>query len=123
MEASDGSWRILGFTLRHFIFDWHVGVGESRSVGAALRGALAAREGPGAGYVSGAVVLSRLRDSDGRREPGNETKNGCRINWPGLRVDHGSVGRGYSRLPEAGFLGRCRCSRFPDSEHPILVVL
>ena len=44
----------------------------------ALRGAFAARQSPGPGYVSGTVVFYRMRDCDGRREFGDEAQAGQR---------------------------------------------
>ncbi len=60
-----GFWGLLCGTL---CFGQHVGLGKDRSKRPPLRCALPRCQGPGARHVSGAVVVSNMRDCDRRGE-------------------------------------------------------
>ena len=120
-KRATGAGRVLGIAVRNAFFDRHVGMGQTRSHGAALCGALAARQGPRPGYVSGALVVHRLRDRDRGGEYGDETDAGQRIDGSGLRRDRNSFDRGCSAVREAAFLGGCGGGRVLCAEHYFLV--
>src|SRR5208337_5021808 len=64
---------------------------------------------------------SDLCRGHGRGQPCHEAQAGCRIDWPGLRLDRNSTGGACFGFPAAGFLGggcgHCVC----DFEHRFLV--
>src|SRR5208337_4261782 len=62
VEARSTERRILGSAGGHVVVDWHVGLGEGRSDGVALRGAFAECEGHGGKHVSRPVVVGGVRD-------------------------------------------------------------
>ena len=60
LEAGDRRRRILGLVVRDAFVNRNVGVGEARSHGVTLCGALTARQGSGSRYVPGTMVLDHL---------------------------------------------------------------
>ena len=83
-KRATGRGRLLGIAARHCVVDQHVGVGENRSDGVAVRRALAARQSARARYVPGAVVILRLRHRDCRGQLRHAAENRRRTEWPGL---------------------------------------
>src|ERR1039457_2735973 len=68
-----GTALVLGMAVRYAFFDQYVDLGKTRSFRAALCGALALRQRPCPGYVSGTLVLCSLRHRDRSGESGDET--------------------------------------------------
>ena len=85
LETGDRRRRLLGIAVRNAFVDRHVGMGEARSHRAALCGALAACQGPGPGYVPGALVVHRVRSRHRSGEYGDEACAGQRIDGSGVR--------------------------------------
>ena len=121
--CGSGHWprRFLGTAVRNAFFDRHVGMGQGRSHCAALCGALAPRQSPGAGYVSGAVVIYGLRNRDGGSEYGDATQDRRGIDRAGVRADRSAVDRGRSVIPEAALLGGRGDGCFRCTEYYFLV--
>ncbi len=97
-KRATGPGGFWGLLLRHGFFDQHVGLGESRSVGAPLCGPFAARQGPRPGYVSGAVVLLRVCNRHGCRQLYDAAQTGSGIGRPGQGIDPDALGRGSAVL-------------------------
>src|ERR1019366_9157799 len=114
-------WRILGIAVRDAFFDQYVDLGKTRSFRAALCGALALRQRPCPGYVSGTLVLCSLRHRDRSGESGDETDARQPIVWVGMRVNGNSRCNGRPAVPEASFLGGGGDGRFLRTEHYFLV--
>src|SRR5260221_7275682 len=121
LETGDRPWRILGTTVRDSFVDRYVDLGKTRSFGAALCGTLSPRQRPCPGYVSGALVLCSLRDSDGGGESSDETHARRPVDWTGIRVDESSLRRGRPSVSEASFLGGGGDGQFLHTEHYFLV--
>jgi len=115
LETSDGPGGILGIAVWDAFVGQHVVMGESRSFRAALCGALASRQRPRTGYVSGALVFYSVRHGHRGGQSGNEADAGQRTDGLGIRVDGSSRSRERSAVSEASFLGGCGNRRFHRS--------
>ena len=112
---------ILGIISGNAVIDRHVGLGESGSNGAAVRGAVVTRETDGAGHVPGAVGVCDLRGGYGGGQPGDEAEAGCRTGGPGVRFDADSLAKGNCIVSTADFLGRRGDRGICKPEHYFLV--
>ena len=101
--GAGGFWGLLCGTA---FIDRHVGMGQARSHRAALCSALAACQGPGPGYVPGALVFHRLRGRHCSGEYGDEACASQRIEGSGIWRNRNSVDWGCPSVREAAFLGR-----------------
>ena len=121
LEAGDGSGRVLGIAIWDDVLDQHVGLGASRSFSVALCGAFAARQGSGAGHVSGTMVVPGLRDCDFRDKYAHETHPRRATEGASIRVDGSSLDWGRSPVPETTVLGRRGDGRVLRLEYYFLV--
>ena len=76
LETGDRCRRLLGIVVRNTFINRNVGMGQTRSHRVALCCALAACQGPGPGYVPGALVIHRVRSCNCSRKYGNEAGTG-----------------------------------------------
>ena len=105
VEARLAEGRILGPAGGHAVVDRHVGLGESRSDGAALRGAFAGCARHGGKHVSRAVVVDRVRDRHGGGQPADRAQARQRTGGAGLWRDADSARRRHAAVAAPDLLG------------------